>query len=109
MKIKYFSIGRLWAVMIKEFIQMRRDRGTLAMMIGIPLMQVILFGFAINSDPKHLPTVVISADNGPFVRTFVQGMQNSGYFDIEKQITTEKEAQELLAAGNIQFVLNIPS
>ena len=108
MKQNWFSWMRLWAVMVKEFIQMKRDRATLAMIIGIPMMQVILFGYAINSDPKHLPTAVRLADNSQFVRTLVQGMQNSGYFDVVKQTSSEQEANELLAEGKVLFVLNIP-
>ena len=64
-----FSPARLWAVVVKEFIQMRRDRLTFAMMVGIPFLQLILFGFAINSDPKHLPAAVLMADHGPQART----------------------------------------
>ena len=108
MKPKKFSWLRLLAVMLKEFIQMKRDRATLSMMVILPLMQVILFGYAINSDPKHLPTAVISSDNSQITRTFVQGMANSGYFDIQRQITSEKQAQDLFAAGKIQFIVNIP-
>lgn len=107
-KLESFSLIRLWAMMLKEFIQMRRDRGTFAIMIGIPLLQVILFGFAINTDPKHLPTAVVMADNSQIVRTLLQGMQNSGYFDIEQKNTTEQQANEMLATGKALFVLNVP-
>lgn len=109
MKNNIFSLARLWAVMLKEFIQMRRDRPTLVLMLGIPLMQVILFGFAINSDPKHLPTAVVLSDNSEFVRTFVQGMQNSGYFQVTKRLTSERVANNLLASGDVLFVLNFPT
>lgn len=108
MKPKKFSWLRLLAVMLKEFIQMKRDRATLSMMVILPLMQVILFGYAINSDPKHLPTAVISSDNSQITRTFIQGMANSGYFNIQKQITSEKQAQDDFAAGKVQFIVNIP-
>lgn len=108
LKIKRFSWQRLIAVVVKEFIQMKRDYATLAMIVGIPLLQVILFGYAINSDPKHLPTAVIQADNSQFVRTFIQGMENTGYFEIDKHVKTEKEAQRRLATGDLQFVINIP-
>ena len=64
-----FSFHRFWAVVVKEFIQMRRDRLTFGMMVGIPIIQLILFGFAINSNPKHLPTAVFAADNSPYART----------------------------------------
>ncbi len=63
-----FAFHRFWAVVVKEMIQMRRDRLTFGMMIGIPLLQLTLFGFAINSDPKHLPTALRLADEGPFAR-----------------------------------------
>ena len=82
---KYFSWVRFWAVLNKEFIQMRRDRLTFAMMVGIPLIQLILFGFAINTDPKNLPAAVLSADNSEFSRSFVRGMENSGYFRSEER------------------------
>ena len=60
-----FSLARFWAIAVKEFVQMRRDRMTFGMMIGIPMIQLILFGFAINSDPKQLPAAVLLADHGP--------------------------------------------
>lgn len=103
-----FSIARLWAVVVKEFVQMRRDRLTFGMMIGIPLVQLILFGFAINSDPKHLPTAVLLADHGPQGRTLLYAMKNSGYFDFIRQVTTEEEGRNALARGEVQFVVNIP-
>jgi len=108
MNTGYFSPGRLWAVVVKEFIQMRRDRLTFAMMIGIPLIQLTLFGFAINSDPRHLPTAVLSGDNSVFSRSVVTAMQNSTYFDVLRSIASRAEAQQLLAEGEIQFVLTIP-
>ena len=75
-----FSPARLWAIIVKEFTQMRRDRLTFAMMLGIPLLQLTLFGFAINSDPKHLATALILADHGPQGRTLLHAIENSGYF-----------------------------
>jgi ABC-2 type transport system permease protein len=93
---------------MKEFIQMRRDRVTLAMMIGIPLMQLMLFGFAINSDPMHLPTAIRAADQGPFARTLVAALRTSGYFALVRDATTEAEADHLLKLGEVQFVINIP-
>jgi ABC-2 type transport system permease protein len=103
-----FSPARLWAMILKEFIQMRRDRLTFGMMIGIPLMQLILFGYAINMDPKHLPAAVVLADNGPQGRTLLYALQNSGYFDLVRQVKTETEAHDALARGEVQFVINIP-
>jgi ABC-2 type transport system permease protein len=103
-----FSFHRLWAIVLKEFIQMKRDRVTFGMMVGIPLMQLMLFGFAINTDPKHLPTVVRAADQGPFARTFVAALKQSGYFTLVRETTTEAETQQLLQLGEVQFVINIP-
>lgn len=87
---------------------MRRDRVTFGMMIGIPLIQLILFGFAINADPKHLPTAVLLADYGPHGRTLLQAIRNSDYFELTRQIMSEQEAEEVLARGDVQFVINIP-
>ena len=103
-----FSLTRLWAMIVKEFIQMRRDRMTFGMMVGIPMMQLILFGFAINSDPKHLDTAVLMADQGPQGRTLLQAIKNSSYFEFVRQVNTEAEARDVLARGDVQFVINIP-
>ncbi|PWC47730.1 ABC transporter permease [Azospirillum sp. TSA6c] len=102
------SAGRLMAVMVKEFIQMRRDRLTFAMMVGVPILQLILFGFAINSDPKALPTALLVADSSPFVRTLVAAMENSRYFAITRTATSEAEIDRLLAEGEVQFAVTIP-
>jgi ABC-2 type transport system permease protein len=106
--MRRFTFHRLWAVVLKEFIQMRRDRVTFAMMIGIPLIQLTLFGFAINSDPKHLPTALCDADQGPFARTLVSALRHSDYFALTGEAPTEAEAQRLLQLGDVQFVINIP-
>lgn len=103
------ALHRFWAMVLKEFIQMRRDRVTFGMMVGIPLLQLTLFGFAINSDPRHLPAAVLDADGGPFARSLVAAMQHSTYFDFRYEVTTEAEAQRLLREGDVQFVLNIPA
>ena len=103
-----FSWGRFVAVSVKEFIQMRRDRLTFAMMVGIPLMQLALFGFAINSDPKHLPTAVINADQGEFSRSFLVALKNSGYFDLTQAAESEAQTDRLLATGKVQFAIHIP-
>lgn len=104
----YFSFRRLTAIITKEFIQMKRDRVTLAMIVMIPLMQLILFGFAINSNPKNLPTALVSADSSAFTRSFIQGMKNTEYFKFLPQTFTEKQAEHLLTIGRIQFIINIP-
>ena len=108
MSARYFSWTRFLAVLTKEFVQMRRDRLTFAMMVGVPIMQLVLFGFAINSDPKALPTAVLTADNSVFARSFVRGMENSGYFRVVRQIGSEYEAERMLALGEVQFVVTIP-
>lgn len=103
-----FCFRRFAAMVYKEFIQMRRDRVTFAMMIGIPLMQLILFGYAINSDPRHLPTAVLSADNSPYARSIVAGMQTSSYFEVTEHLASRAEADSALKEGRTQFVLTIP-
>lgn len=104
-----FSFKRLTAMITKEFIQMRRDRLTFAMMIGIPIMQLILFGFAINTNPKYLPTAVLAEDNSPYTRAFIQGLKNTEYFKISREVSTEAEAARLLATGEVLFLVSIPS
>jgi len=106
--VSLFSWHRFVAVLAKEFVQMRRDRLTFAMMVGIPIIQLILFGFAINSDPKALPTAVLAADNSIYSRSFVRAMENSGYFRVVRQLSSEAEAGRVLTEGQVQFVLTIP-
>src|SRR5438045_7136125 len=103
-----FSFQRLRGIIAKEFTQMRRDRLTFAMMLGIPLIQLTLFGYAINSDPRPLPASVLLADQGPQGRTLLYAMKNSTYFDFVRQVKTESEGHDLLARGQVQFVINIP-
>jgi len=102
-------MARLAAMLVKEFTQMRRDRLTFGMMLGIPLMQLVLFGFVINADPKHLATAVVLADRGPQARTVLHAIRNSGYFDFVRLLENEAEAEEVLLGGEVQFVVNIPS
>jgi ABC-2 type transport system permease protein len=102
------SFERIGAVLRKEFIQLRRDRLTFAMLIGVPIMQLILFGYAINSDPKHLPTAVVALDSSPLVRTIVQAARNTDYFHIV-EVGSESEAERLIARGDVQFALVFPS
>ncbi len=100
--------SRFLAVFIKEFVQMRRDRITFAMMVGVPLMQLILFGYAINSDPKALPTAVVMGENTTFARSIVTALQNSAYFKMDGPPVSEAEADKLLRLGEVQFVVTIP-
>ena len=108
MKLHEFNWRRFWAVVSKEFIQMRRDRLTFGMMVGIPVLQLVLFGYAINSDPKHLPTAVYSADNSVFSRTIVWGLRNSSYFDVVREAKNEADIRKMLAQGTVQFAVQIP-
>jgi ABC-2 type transport system permease protein len=103
-----FSWSRWVGIIVKEFIQLKRDRLTFGMIIGIPVLQLILFGYAINSDPKRLPTAVLSADASAYSRTLLAAMQTSGYFRIEKHVADEKELENLLAHGDVQFGITIP-
>ena len=106
--MRRFSLSRLWAIVVKEFIQMRRDRVTFGMMIGVPLIQLVLFGYAINADPKHLTTAVLLADYGPQGRTLLHAIRNSDYFEFRRELTTEQEGRDVLARGEVQFVVSIP-
>jgi len=103
-----FSISRFLAILMKEFIQMRRDRMTFAMMIAIPIMQLMLFGFAINSDPRHLPTLVEVHDSGPFTRSFLASLETSTYFDVQGTVQNSQEADRILKTGLASFIVTIP-
>ncbi len=105
----FFSLARFGAMVAKEFVQMRRDRVTFAMMVGIPLLQLILFGFAINSDPRHLPTAIRDADRSNFSRAVGAAMRNSRYFNVVQECESEASADELLRLGQAQFVLTVPA
>ncbi len=108
MTMQAFSWSRWVAIIVKEFIQLKRDRLTFGMIIGIPVLQLILFGYAINADPKRLPTAVLAADAGPYSRSLLAAMQTSGYFRIERHAQSEAEMDELLAHGRVQFAVTIP-
>ena len=103
-----FSLSRWTGILVKEFIQLKRDRLTFGMIIGIPVMQLILFGYAINTDPRNLPTAVRGADSSIFTRSFVAALENTGYFRITHRPATEAEASALLERGEVQFVVTIP-
>ncbi|MEO6396087.1 MAG: ABC transporter permease [Devosia sp.] len=103
-----FSFRRFSAVLFKEFIQMRRDRVTFGMMIGLPIVQLMLFGFAINADPRHLPTLVEMGDNGPLSRAIISGMAQSGYFYFKGEVMGAAAGEEALRRGTANFVVVIP-
>ncbi len=104
-----FSWARIYAVMVKEVIQMRRDRLTFAMIIGVPILQLVLFGYAINTDPRQLPTAIVAADNGPIARSVVSAMQTSDYFSIIDRSLDEAAAERMLELGEVSYVVTIPS
>ena len=106
--MKRFSLARFRGVVVKEFLQLRRDRLTFAMIVGVPIGQLVLFGYAINTDPKHLPTAVIAADRSEFTRSYVAAMRTSGYFDLVGEVADDTAARDALARGDVQFVLDIP-
>lgn len=103
-----FSLARWWSIVLKEFLQLKRDRITFAMIVGLPIIQLTLFGYAINTDPKHLPTAIVVGEDSVFARSFVAGMRNSAYFDVVETLPDEASARQALARGTIQFVLSIP-
>lgn len=102
------SHARIKAVLIKEFVQMRRDRMTFAMMMGIPIMQLIMFGFAINSDPRHLPTALIDRDHSTFSRSIISAAENSTFMDITYRPSHEVAAEKLIREGKVNFIFIIP-
>jgi len=103
-----FSPRRIWAILVKEILQMRRDRLTLAMILGVPLMQLFLFGFAINLNPHDLPAAIAINDPGPLARSIVAGLANSSYFKIVEQTNDPAHARRLLQEGKVLFVVEIP-
>jgi ABC-2 type transport system permease protein len=102
-------LRRIFAILSKEFIQMRRDRLTFGMMIMVPVMQLTLFGFAINSDPRHLPTLLYLEDDSAVVRSLTMGLENSSYFDIIGRTTRADEATRKLQSGDVAFVITVPA
>jgi len=105
--VKLFSIKRAYAVFLKEFLQLRRDRLTAAMLFGIPVVQLILFGFAINNNPKHLPTILDAGNySDPFVSKFIHSLQKSEYFDISSIASTEK-SEKAIRESDVYFIISV--
>jgi ABC-2 type transport system permease protein len=102
-------LRRLGAIITKEVRQLGRDRLTFAMMFGVPIMQLLLFGYAIDTDPHRLPTAVVAADQSQITRTILSALANTGYMRFTHQPRSEAEANELLQSGEVQFVVTIPS
>lgn len=103
-----FSFARLWGLIIKEFTQFIRDHSTFAMVISLPIVQLILFGLAINTNPKYLPTALINFDSGPFSRTLVHELEQTQYFKFDHYPDSEEKAKRLMATHQVLFILNIP-
>jgi ABC-2 type transport system permease protein len=104
-----FSWRRALAIFIKEFQQMLRDRLTFAMAVGVPILQLVLFGYAINTDPKGLPTVLVAQDSGPLGRSLVAALANSGYFQVVLRSDSEAEGDAWLDSGRAQFMVVLPT
>ena len=108
LRMKGFSLDRVAAVMIKEFKQLTRDRLTYAMMLGLPVIQLLLFGYAINTEPRHLPTAVLVQEDSVFARSMVSALAHSDYFDLAAQARSPAELDEMIRQGRVQFAVTIP-
>ncbi|HMK42131.1 MAG TPA: ABC transporter permease [Methyloceanibacter sp.] len=102
-------LRRTWAMIVKEFVQMRRDRMTFASMMLVPVLQLTLFGYAINTDPRHLPTVVLTRDDGPLTRAVLAALRNTDRFDFRWQVRDPQELDKLIRSGTAQFGVEIPA
>ncbi len=105
--MKLFSWGRFRAMLGKEATQLRRDRGLVALTLVLPMIQLFLFGYAINMNPRHLPTALVSADNSRYERDIVTALENTKYFDI-RLYPTEQAAEEALRRWDVMFIIDIP-
>jgi len=103
-----FSFGRTGAIMQKEFTQLRRERSTFAMIVLLPIIQLLLFGYAVDTNPKNLPTYILCRDQSVFSRSLVAGLKNSLYFDIRGDVHSDEEGEKLLQKGQAQFIVTIP-
>ena len=105
-----FSLARWWSIVLKEFTAApARPRSPSRMIVGIPILQMALFGYAINTNPKHLDTAIIGADDSDITRSFIAAMKNSSYFKIVGELPNEAAGREALAQGQVLFVVNIPA
>lgn len=102
------ALRRIWAMLAKEFHQLRRDRLTFGMVVGIPLVQLFLFGFAINNDPRHLPAALEINDHSAFTRSIEGSLRASSYFDLRQAGTKPGAGEEMLRRGEVQFLIVIP-
>lgn len=100
---------KAWAMLVKEFIQLRRDRVSFAMIIMIPLMQLLLFGYAINTTPRDLPTAVLLQEHSDIGRSILAALRNTRYFKVTELPRSEAELDRLLASGKVLFAVEIPA
>jgi ABC-2 type transport system permease protein len=107
--VRRFSLARWWGIVLKEFLQLKRDRITFGMIVGMPIIQLVLFGYAINTDPRHLRTAVVIGEQSEFTRSYLAAMKTSGYFEFVAELTSEETARAALARGEVQFVVNFPA
>src|SRR5258706_16302981 len=99
---------RSYAMLVKEFIQLRRDRVSFAMIVMLPVMQLVLFGFAINTTPRNLPTAVLLQEESDLGRSILSGLRNTAYFDVRRVAHSEAEIDHMLKSGDVLFVVEIP-
>jgi ABC-2 type transport system permease protein len=107
-RIRGNFLSRTWAVLVKEFIQLKRDRVSFAMIIMVPLIQLLLFGYAINTNPRHLPTAVLLQENSDLGRSILAALRNTDYFHVVERPRSEAELDEMLASGKVLFGIEIP-
>src|SRR6478735_936436 len=100
---------KTWAMLVKEFIQLRRDRVSFAMIIMIPLVQLLLFGYAINTTPRNLPTAVLMQERSDLSRSILAALENTKYFQVTQLPHSEAEVDQLLASGKVLFAIEIPA
>src|ERR1700716_2410635 len=98
---------RTYAMLVKEFIQLRRDRVSFAMIVMIPVMQLLLFGFAINTTPRHLPTAVLLQEDSDLARSILKALENTAYFRFTREVHDVAEFDNLLLSGKVLFGVEI--
>jgi ABC-2 type transport system permease protein len=101
-------MNRTWAMVLKEFIQLRRDRVSFVMIVAIPVMQLLLFGYAINTTPRNLPTAVLLQEDSDLARSVLKAMENTAYFSFTREVRTVEEFDDLLQSGKVLFGVEIP-
>ena len=107
--MKFISFSRTAAMVVKEFRQILRDRATLAMIIAMPLMLMLLFGYAINNNPRHLPAAVVIAEGGgKLTRSLVSAMKNTEFFDVKHVGADADRAEAMMQSGEAQFIIYFP-